>query len=271
MTALVVPRPRKRASVSNIPAMAVVKIAARCNLYCTYCHWFRDPEVETKPAVMPEAVEGALFARLEQYIGDYGLEEFTLCLHGGEPMLLREPRLRAFCSRARRLGDATGATIDVSMTTNAVLADAARAKTLAQLGISVTVSLDGPKVVHDAQRVDRKGRGSYDAVVAGIDQLRSAGLEPTLLSVIDPLADPAEILQLFVEELGFRVVDFLLPDLTRDDHAAGKWRSVAPFLRQLFDLWYEDFSHRGVRIRLFESMIAALLGKRSGQIGRAHV
>jgi len=258
---------RQRAPIEHVPGMAVVKVAARCNLYCTYCHWFRDATVESRPAVMSQEVEQAMFSRFREYILGYGLHEFVLCLHGGEPLVFGKERIRGFVASARRLAWETGARIDVCTTTNGVLVDAAMADLLRDLDIQVCVSMDGPREIHDRARVDRRGRGSFDKVVGGIKTLRGAGIEPTLLSVIDPHADPVEILKCFVDELGFQIVDFLLPDVNREDAAAGHWKSVSPFLISLFDAWYDDYSRRGVRIRLLEAMIASVLGRRTGLQG----
>src|SRR5262245_34738521 len=65
----------------------LVKVAARCNIDCSYCYWFRDASVYKKPKLMSLEVLRQFLLRLEEHIGRYGLDEFTLILHGGEPLL----------------------------------------------------------------------------------------------------------------------------------------------------------------------------------------
>ncbi|WP_413735917.1 hypothetical protein ACL2XP_24210 [Sodalis sp. RH21] len=42
---------------------------------------------------------------------------------------------------------------------------------------SVSISIDGPKEIHDANRIDHKKQGSFDRVMAGINKLRSANID----------------------------------------------------------------------------------------------
>ena len=65
----------------------LVKVAARCNIDCTYCYWFRDAAVYNKPKVMSPEVLDQLFHRIEQHVARYSLVEFPIILHGGEPLL----------------------------------------------------------------------------------------------------------------------------------------------------------------------------------------
>jgi uncharacterized protein len=45
------------------------------------------------------------------------------------------------------------------------------------------VSVDGTKEVHDAQRTTKRGAGSYDSVICGIEHLKKAGLTVRVESV----------------------------------------------------------------------------------------
>ena len=37
-------------------AQLLIKVAARCNIDCSYCYWFRDAAVYSKPKLMSEEV-----------------------------------------------------------------------------------------------------------------------------------------------------------------------------------------------------------------------
>ena len=68
-------------------AFILVKLAARCNIKCTYCYWFRDAMVYKKPAVLTPEAEDVFCQRLEEHIREFGLPFFLLVFHGGEPLL----------------------------------------------------------------------------------------------------------------------------------------------------------------------------------------
>ena len=81
-----------RAAVSALAkppifTFVLVKLASRCNINCTYCYWFRDPEVYNKPPVLTLEAEDAFCSRLEQHIREFRLDQFLLVFHGGEPLL----------------------------------------------------------------------------------------------------------------------------------------------------------------------------------------
>src|SRR5437773_918538 len=79
--------------VTEAPAFSfvLVKLASRCNINCTYCYWFRDPEVYNKPPVLTLDAEDQFCARLEQH-RKYELDQFLLVFHGGEPLLFPKYR-----------------------------------------------------------------------------------------------------------------------------------------------------------------------------------
>ena len=65
----------------------LVKVAARCNIDCSYCYWFRDVSVYDKPKLMSDDVLQQLLRRIEEHVVRYDFIEFPLILHGGEPLL----------------------------------------------------------------------------------------------------------------------------------------------------------------------------------------
>jgi radical SAM protein with 4Fe4S-binding SPASM domain len=67
--------------------------------------------------------------------------------------------------------------LPVRVLSNGTLIDAQAARSLAEAGVrGVQVSVEGPRRVHERVR----GKGSFDAAIAGLRVLREAGLETTL-------------------------------------------------------------------------------------------
>lgn len=234
---------------------ALLKLAARCNLNCTYCYWFRDASVYRKPPILTSEAEASFLARLEAHIQAYQLTGFSLVLHGGEPLLFGKARFVGLMDALDAIEQRTGCRVYRSLTTNGVLIDEEWAQLFRLFHVSVTVSIDGPGPVHDRARVDLRGRGSYERVLRGVRYVREQGLEPGVLAVCDPASDPAQTLRHFVDELGFRSFDILVPDATHDDAPA----SIAPYYIALFDLWYDRYLQRDVSIRYLRALTGWLL------------
>jgi uncharacterized protein len=234
----------------------LVKLASRCNINCTYCYWFRDPKVYDKPPVLTRDAEDAFCTRLEQHIRQFRLDQFLLVFHGGEPLLFPKYRFVALLTKLRDIEGRTGCRIERGLTTNAILVDAEWAELFKVHDVNVTVSLDGPPEINDKYRVDFKGRGTLAATLRGIDCLRSAGIDPALISVCNPSTDPERVLAYVVGELGIKQFDILPPDATHSDNPP----PIADYFLKLFDVWFDHYAEQGVRISTLDAMIQGLTG-----------
>jgi uncharacterized protein len=251
-----------RRNASFLPAevpvftFVLVKLASRCNINCTYCYWFRDADVYKKPAVLSVESEVAFCQRLEEHIRAHELECFMLVFHGGEPLLFPKHRFIDFQERLDAIQQRTGCQIERGVTTNAILIDPAWCDIFKRYEIAVSVSVDGPPEIHDATRIDFKGKGTHADTVRGITVLRDAGIEPGLISVCNPATDPQRVLSYVVDELGFKRFDILPPDATHADNPP----PIADYFIKLFDAWYDSYARRGVRISTLDAMIQGLVG-----------
>jgi uncharacterized protein len=243
-----------------ILTFVLVKLASRCNINCTYCYWFRDPEVYNKPPVLTREAEDAFCTRLEEHIREFGLTHFLLAFHGGEPLLFPKYRFVGLQEKLQEIEHRTGCRIKRGVTTNAILVDEQWASLFKAHDVSVTVSLDGPPEINDRYRVDSKGRGTLAATLRGIDWLRAAGIDPGLISVCNPGTDPERVLAYVVDELGIKQFDILPPDATHSDNPP----PIADYFIKLFDVWLDRYADQGVRISTLDAMIRGLTGNLSG-------
>jgi uncharacterized protein len=125
-----------------------------------------------------------MLAMTEKVLRDPSHDSVEFIWHGGEPTLLG----RAFFEKAihaqarlRRPGQA----ISNLLQTNATRLNAEWARFLRDNRFSVSISLDGPALIHDRQRRHVSGRGSYADVRAGIDVLRRHEIPFSVLMVVD--------------------------------------------------------------------------------------
>lgn len=234
----------------------LLKLASRCNLDCTYCYWFEDPTVMEKPPVLEPETEAALCEKLEAHIREYDLSTFTILFHGGEPLLLGKPRFVYLMDELVAIGERTDCQIGASITTNGALIDEEWARLFRIYGVDVSVSVDGPPEIHDANRVDHRGEGTYDRVRQGIEGLQDQHVDPYLLAVCDSSSDPVDLVEHFVEDIGVTEFDVLVPDATHEDDPD----SIADYYKGLFDCWYDEYAERGVSIRYLEALLKSVLG-----------
>lgn len=200
----------------------ILKIVERCNLACPYCYYFfmGDETFKDRPPLLQPNVPEALVAFINEGAETLGFEAVRIVFHGGEPMMLPPKRFDAACSKL--IG---GIRKDMDLTfgiqTNGTLFTEEWLDLLEKYDVAVGVSMDGPKDIHDANRPDLHGNGSYDAIEEGLSLFRAVLPEKAInlgcITVIDAKYDYAEISRHLDKSLGFRTLNFLLPDCNHDD------------------------------------------------------
>ncbi|RYZ88765.1 MAG: radical SAM protein [Proteobacteria bacterium] len=235
----------------------LLKLAARCNLNCTYCYWFRDDTVLSKPPLLTREAEKAFLQKLRTHVTKYQLESFTVVFHGGEPLMFGKQRFIDLCYELRQLEKELRFNLGLGITTNGVLVDDDWATILEYYKVDVTVSLDVTPESHDKFRIDKKKQGSYQRSLRAFQKLSDYGIAPHALAVCDPDANADEVFRHFIEGLGVNFFDILIPDTDHESEIP----QISQFYRDLFDRWYDTYSHQGVKVRLIENIIQGLLGQ----------
>jgi uncharacterized protein len=252
----------------------IVKIHSRCNLACDYCYVYTmtDQRWRQRPRLMSRLTIDQLAARLAEYVNLGDLRTVDVVLHGGEPLLAGLDHIE-YCVRRLKSAIGRGADVRTAIQTNGLLIDDACLRLFDTLGIRVGVSLDGDGDAQDRHRRDAQGRGSFSRVSAALRLLNQPAyreLFSGLLCTIDLHNDPVATYEALLR-FSPPTVDFLLPH--------GNWSSPPPgrdpassstpyaeWLIAVFDRWY-GAPRRETAVRTFESMIAVMLGGRSGVEG----
>lgn len=112
-------------------------------------------------------------------------DRLHLVFFGGEPML-RFSELVAFTDHAIAKARPLGTVIRPTVTTNATLLTAERSAWLADHGFVVAVSCDGIQPAHDANRMDKDGRGSHEATWRGLEVALASGAKVRVVLVLHP-------------------------------------------------------------------------------------
>ncbi|MFX4262989.1 thioether cross-link-forming SCIFF peptide maturase [Pelotomaculum propionicicum] len=141
-------------------------LAHSCNLRCRYCFAGQGRfggDDELMPADTGKRALDFLIAR------SGSRRRLEVDFFGGEP-LLNLSVLQELVDYGRERGHKSGKDFKFTLTTNAVLLDEKVTQYLNEQNISVVLSLDGRREVHDAMRPKPGGAGSYDIVM---DRIKS--------------------------------------------------------------------------------------------------
>ncbi|MDA1013178.1 MAG: radical SAM protein [Planctomycetota bacterium] len=142
-------------------------VAQKCNLGCTYCY-AEQGDFGGSPKSMP--AETALAAVDRLFDGIKPGERVHLAFLGGEPLLNR-PVIRSATIAAERRAVELGVQAGFAITTNGTLLEPHDADFFEEHGFAVTVSIDGPRDVHDQLRPFKKGTGSFDQIMLRLQPL----------------------------------------------------------------------------------------------------
>jgi uncharacterized protein len=173
-----------------------------CNYACSYCF-----ESEILP-FNRKMTRRTLDTVLERIVEAHRHQGFSIHWFGGEP-LLRWSEIDHGIRRleqARLDGEIRGAAH--SMTTHGGLVTEPIAAELADFGFDMFVSIDGPRRINDLNRIDKRGRSTYDAAVAGYAKLREAGANVGFLVTPNQqtLSELASSVRYLIDEFGARKI-----------------------------------------------------------------
>jgi uncharacterized protein len=253
---------REFLDISSPLPLIIIKVTSRCNLNCTYCYEFNlaDQTWRHSPPKISDDVFDKILFRVKRHCAYSGQASVNFSFHGGEPCLLGPKRFGALCKKARQTLNEID--VRISLQTNATLLNSDWAATLLENAVNVGMSLDGPKSVNDVDRIDHRGRGSYDRVRRGMDVLRKADIPFGLLTVIQLGADPLLIHRHFLD-LGATSLSYLYPDYTHDTIGSVREKfgptPCADFLIPIFDDWWFN-STIDIRVRNFWEMARLIMG-----------
>ena len=178
----------------------VLDITEHCNLRCHYCsrEWNQGLRNYRRRRMAEQTALKAIDF-LHAHSGQS--EKRSLSFYGGDPLL--EFDLIQRCVDYAR-NEFSSDCPRFNVTTNGVLLDRNMAEYFARHRFGVTVSVDGPRSVHDRHRVDSHRKGSYEKSVLGLRRLFEAydGKAADLISINMVITPPydLDILQELWEE-----------------------------------------------------------------------
>ena len=157
-------------------------IGSRCNLACRYCFYLEKETLLYPTAESPRMTEATLEKFVRDYLAAQPGEEVAFAWQGGEPTLMGVE----FFERAVKLQRhyAAGRRVTNALQTNGTLLDDRWAAFLAREKFLVGLSLDGPRPLHDAYRLDRSDRPTWDKVMRGLKLLKKHRVEFNTLTVV---------------------------------------------------------------------------------------
>ncbi|MEX0324612.1 MAG: anaerobic sulfatase maturase [Puniceicoccaceae bacterium] len=204
-------------------------IGPKCNLDCQYC-FYLEKEMLFGDGERWKMNDATLEAYIKRYIEAQPADPITFAWQGGEPTLCGVDFFEKVVHWQKQYG--LGRQIDNAFQTNGTLLDDEWCSFLKREKFLVGLSIDGPREMHDAYRVTRKGKGTFDEVMRGLEYLKKHKVDFNTLTCVNRAnQDKGPEVYAFLKGIGSRYLQFIpiverLPD--EEAKRLGLWYSTPP-------------------------------------------
>ena len=184
--------------------LIVLQSTPFCNIACKYCYL---PERNQKSILRLDKFERIL----NNVKNSFDLEkELTLLWHSGEPFVLGSE----YYEKAIAISDKifNNNTLSFNFQTNGLLLTSKMRNIYRSPRVKIGLSLDGTEQMHDAQRVNRNGSGTFGKVMDAVNLLNKESISFSVICVLneDYLERP-DLYDEFFTGIGVGAVTFLHP------------------------------------------------------------
>jgi uncharacterized protein len=235
-----------------------------CNINCSYCYLPNRQSTRRMSA--------ATLDHTFRWVFGSGLvrQPFNLLWHAGEPLVLPVSFFEMAADLLSRHNIANVPIVQ-SFQTNATLLDAEWCAFLRRPGMHLGVSVDGPEFLHDQHRRTRRGQGTLDRVVRGMQLLHEHGVHFEVITVLtaDSLDYPDELFD-FYQENRIRSVGFNVEEIEGPHTASSLQRTGTPERFRRFLTRFVMLARSAdppMLVREFETSAAALLATHRCGVG----
>lgn len=172
--------------------LVVIQPTSFCNINCRYCYL---PHRALTKRISVETLSQVFKALFDSpFVSD----DIEFVWHAGEPLVL-PIRFYERAFQLQQKWNSNGVNIVNSFQTNATLVTEKWCQFFKAHNIHIGVSLDGPASMHNANRTDRAGQGTFERVMRGIELLKANAVRYSVIAVVskDSVAYPDEFWQFF--------------------------------------------------------------------------
>ncbi|MYH18414.1 MAG: anaerobic sulfatase maturase [Gemmatimonadetes bacterium] len=257
-----------------IPAFHVMMKprGAICNLDCKYCYFLAKEDLYPESGFRMS--DHLLEEYTRQYIEAQQIPEVTFAWQGGEPTLMGLEFFQKAVEFQKKF-QKPDTRIFNSLQTNGTLLDADWCRFFHENDFLIGLSLDGPKALHDAYRVDKGGKPTFDAVMGAAEMMQTHEVEFNILTTVHAAnaEHPLEVYRFMRDVVKTRFLQFI-PIVERDNDTGYQEgnevtnRSVTGkqygrFLIRIFDEWVRRDVGK-MYVQIFDVSLAAWSGQSPG-------
>ncbi|MDF1860194.1 MAG: GRRM system radical SAM/SPASM domain protein [Verrucomicrobiales bacterium] len=213
--------------------LLVIQPSPFCNINCDYC--YLPNRTDTR------RMDHAVLEKVMDKVWDSGLvlSPFSLLWHAGEPLAVPISWYEKAFEIINRYPKAKDYVIH-SVQTNGTLINDKWCEFLNKHEVEVGLSVDGPREIHDHHRKTRKGEGTFDKTMRGMECLKKNNVPFGVVSVIsDVSVDHPDEMYDFYREHGITGIGFNIEEVEGANETSslgkdGGLDRIRAFLKQFY-------------------------------------
>lgn len=181
---------------------------ATCNLDCKYC-FFLSKEM-LYPGSRFRMADELLETYIRQLLEAHQDPHVTIAWQGGEPTLMGLDFFKQSVLYVEKYKK-SGQTVEFTIQTNGTKITDELAAFFKENNFLVGLSMDGPEALHNINRLDKGGRGTFDQVLKGWKTLMKHKVDVNILCTVNAANadEPLRVYKFFRDELKAHYVQFI--------------------------------------------------------------
>jgi uncharacterized protein len=237
-----------------------------CNIDCRYCYLSsRSSRKRMSWATLERTMECV-------FDSPFVDRQLSVVWHAGEPLVLPVAYYEEAFERIARMTP-LGLEVDHNIQTNGLLIDDHWIDLFERSGVRVGLSIDGPRHLHDANRVTRRGAGTHDDVMRAVARLNERSFDFHVITVLTVASlDAPDALYEFYTAAGIRRVGFNIEEIEGANARSSLDVPETPerlrrFLERFLELTH--LNPGGLFVREFEGAVGAILHGHEARFGNS--
>lgn len=229
-----------------------MKVTENCNLSCKYCY---VPDGLDSGFMDFQIVKNYLSQALERD------EKIDLIWHGGEPLFSGPPFFKEVLEYIESIDKSNQ--VNNKVQTNGTIINNEFLDLFEENDFNVGISLDGPREIHNSQRLKENGQGTYETVVNTIDQLKNRELNIGILTVLtkNSIGKEEEIYEELVSYSDHPKLNFFLPEgqgRKEEERLGITNEEFFELYRNFYDIWKNE-SNTDIKLSPYFEIMASFL------------
>ncbi len=228
----------------NFTSLHMIVMTLRCNCACRYCHASSEDDINSGWDIDSETARKTV-----EMIFKTPSDAIKIEFQGGEP-LLNWDIVKEIVIYANKLNLIAKKRLEFVICTNLTLIKEEHLLFCKKHSVQISTSLDGPRDLHDSNRILRKGGSSYDLFLTNLKKTRLALGEDSVSALLTVSSNNIHQLDKVVDEylrLGFNGI--FLRSLNPFGYAYQERKSIGYGIDEFVNVYKETLS-RIVEINL---------------------